>query len=126
MDYNDERKLLFGENLNRFLLNVPLGENYTIAVISKIQERFPDRLLLNSMKILDHTNWPDKKEKLAKYVDCERGFSKQNLIKTDLRNSLNNETLHFWMMVGLEEKNLSEFNFNKAVQIWNNICKQRI
>jgi hypothetical protein len=36
-------------------------------------------------------------------VDCEHEFSKQNLIKTDLRNSLNNETLHFWMMIGLEE-----------------------
>ena len=44
-------------------------------------------------------------------VECERGFSKQNLIKTDLRNSLNTETLHFLMMVGLEEKNLSEFDF---------------
>ena len=27
-------------------------------------------------------------------VDCEKGFSKQNLIKTDIRNQLNNSTLH--------------------------------
>ena len=59
-------------------------------------------------------------------VDCERKFSKQNLIKTDLWNSLNNETLHFWMMVGLEEKDLSEFDFTRALQIWNGACKRRI
>ncbi|CAG8834541.1 5418_t:CDS:1, partial [Racocetra persica] len=36
-------------------------------------------------------------------VECERGFSKQNLIKTRLRNGLNNDTLHMLIMVGLEE-----------------------
>jgi hypothetical protein len=41
------------------------------------------------------------------------------LIKTDLRNSLNNETLHYWMMVGLEKTDLSEFDFSRALQIWN-------
>jgi hypothetical protein len=59
-------------------------------------------------------------------VDCEHGFSKQNLIKTDLRNSLNNETLHFWMIVGLEQRDLSEFDFTRALQIWNGACKRRI
>ena len=219
MDYDDDGRLLLGENLNRFLLNT--SDNYNIgahqltwnenyeadlivdissfaeAVISEIQERFPNRSLLNSMKILDHANWPNNKEELTKYgeeemnklsevykkevdniceewfgykaivysnfknikievllprlyefyydtfpniikllgivysipfssVECERGFSKQNLIKTDLRNSLNNETLHFWMMVGLEEKDLSEFDFTRALQIWNKACKRRI
>ncbi|GES91609.1 zinc finger protein 862-like [Rhizophagus clarus] len=221
LEFDNEGRLLLGENLNRFLSNVPLGEDCNIgahqltwdenyeaelvvdiqsfasAVVSEIQERFPDRPLLNSMKILDHANWPNCKEELAKYgeqelnilsefykkevnnicgewfgykaivysnfknikievllprlfefyydafpniikllgiiysipfssVDCERGFSKQNLIKTDLRNSLNNETLHFWMMVGLEEKDLSEFDFTRALQIWNGACKRRI
>jgi hypothetical protein len=59
-------------------------------------------------------------------VDCERGFSKQNLIKTDLRNSLNIETLHFLMMVGLEKKDLFGFDFSRALQIWNEECKRRI
>ena len=225
LDYSNEGRLLLGENLNRFLSNVPLEENCNIgahqltwnenyeaelivdiqsfasAVISEIQERFPDRPLLNSMKIFDHTNWPNNREELTRYgekelnilaefygkeqiiqvnniceewfgykaiiyanfrnieiellipklfefyydtftniikllgivysipfssVDCERGFSKQNLIKTDLRNSLNIETLHFLMMVGLEEKDLFEFDFTRAVQIWNNECKRRI
>ena len=194
LNYNNDGRLLLEKNLNRFLSNISLEENCSIgahqltwnedyeadlivdissfasAVISEIQERFPDRPLLNSMKILDHANWPDQRE-LTKYgeqelnilsefykkevnniceewfgykaivhsnfikikievllprlfefyydtfpniikllgiiysipfssVECERGFSKQNLIKTDLRNSLNNETLHFWMMIG--------------------------
>lgn len=225
LDYSDKGRLLLGENLNRFLLNVPSEENCNIgthqltwneiyeaelivdiqsfasAVISEIQERFPNRPLLNSMKIFNHTNWPNNREELTSYdekelnilaefygkeqiiqvnniceewfgykaiiyanyrnieiellipklfeffydtfpniiqllgivysipfssVDCERGFSKQNLIKTDLRNSLNIETLHFLMMVGLEEKDLFEFDFTRTIQIWNNECKRRI
>ena len=59
-------------------------------------------------------------------VECEHRFLKQNLIKTDLRNSLNNETLHFLMMVGLEENDLSEFNFTRVLQIWNEKYKRRI
>ena len=35
-------------------------------------------------------------------VDCERGFSKQNLIKTDLRNSLKPESLSNLMMISIE------------------------
>jgi hypothetical protein len=218
--YDDDEKLPLGDHLNQFLLNFSeddysigahqllWNENYEAdligdissfasAVILEIQERFPDRPLLNSMKILDHANWPNSKEELANYgeeelnmlsefykieinnicgewfgykaivhsnfrnikiekllprlfefyydtfpniikllgiiysipfssVDCERGFSKQNLIKTDLRNSLNNETLHYWMMVGLEETDLSEFDFSRALQIWNSTCKRRI
>ncbi|CAG8580669.1 10326_t:CDS:2 [Rhizophagus irregularis] len=46
-------------------------------------------------------------------MDCERRFS------NDLRNSLNNETLHFlnnsWSG---RKKDLSEFDFARALQIW--------
>ncbi|GES75518.1 zinc finger protein 862-like [Rhizophagus clarus] len=182
LDYDEDGRLLLGKNLNRFLSNTTAKDNYNIgthqltqnenyeadlivdissfasAVITEIQERFPDRPLFNSMKIFDHTNWPNGREELIKYgekelniyqnftrrklviflksgiiyfipfssVDCKHRFLKQNLIKTDLRNSLNNETLHFWMMVGFEEKDLSEFNFTRALQIWNSACKRRI
>ena len=59
-------------------------------------------------------------------VECERGFSKQNLIKTDLRNNLNNETLNLLMMIGLDDVDLLEFDFSHALTIWNSQCKQRI
>ena len=59
-------------------------------------------------------------------VDCERGFSKQNLIKTNIRNQLNNDTLHMLMMVELHDVNLMEFNFNSALGIWYQSCKRKI
>lgn len=59
-------------------------------------------------------------------VDCERGFSRQNLIKTDIRNQLNNNTLHMLMTVGLHNVNLMEFNFSNALQIWYQRCNRRI
>jgi hypothetical protein len=95
LDYDDNGKLLLGENLNRFLLNITAKNNYNIgahqltwnenyeadlivdissfatAVISEIQERFPDRPLLNSMKILDHANWLNGKEEFIKYDEEE-------------------------------------------------------
>lgn len=37
-----------------------------------------------------------------------------------------NYTSHFWMIVGLEETDLSEFDFTRALQIWNGACKRRI
>ncbi|GES96560.1 zinc finger protein 862-like [Rhizophagus clarus] len=48
-------------------------------------------------------------------IVCERGFSRQNLIKTDICNQLNNDTLHMLMMVGLYNVNLIEFNFDNAL-----------
>ncbi|GES92181.1 hypothetical protein GLOIN_2v1486903 [Rhizophagus clarus] len=123
--------------------------SFASAVISEIQERIPDRPLLNPIKyLIMQTSQTNSKEELIKYdgneelnilsesykkevsniyeewnyysipfssVDWKRGFSKQNLIKTDLRNSLNNATLHFWMMVNLEEKDLSEFCFYQSI-----------
>ena len=59
-------------------------------------------------------------------MECERGFSKQNLTKTDLRNNLNNETLNLLIMIGLDDVDLLEFDFSHALAIWNSQCKRRI
>ena len=48
-------------------------------------------------------------------VDCERGFSKQNIIKTDLCNVMENDILHLLMMVGLEGTNLFCYDFSDAL-----------
>ncbi|CAG8655575.1 7160_t:CDS:2 [Cetraspora pellucida] len=58
--------------------------------------------------------------------ECEHGFSKQNLIKTKLRNAINPDTLHMLMMIGLEETDITEFNFNDALNIWYRSKKRRI
>ena len=48
-------------------------------------------------------------------VDCERGFSKQNIIKTDLCNAMENVALHLLMMVGLEGTDLFGYDFSDAL-----------
>ena len=45
-------------------------------------------------------------------VDCERGFSKQNIIKC---NAMENDTLHILMMVGLEGTDLFGYDFSDAL-----------
>jgi len=43
-------------------------------------------------------------------VDCERGFSKQNIIKTDLCTAMENDRLHLLLMVGYDFRDaLSKF-----------------
>ena len=45
-------------------------------------------------------------------VGCERGFSKQNIIKTDLCNAMENDILHLLMMVGLEGTDLFGYDYH--------------
>ena len=51
-------------------------------------------------------------------VECERGFSRQNKIKTKDRNSLATNTLDMLMRVSLEGPESKEFNYNRAYTIW--------
>ena len=53
-------------------------------------------------------------------VKCERGFSRQNKIKTKDRNSLATHTLDMLMRVSLEGPESSQFNYNRAFVIWSN------
>lgn len=53
-------------------------------------------------------------------VECERGFSKQNKIKTKDRNSLATNRLDMLMRVSLEGAESSNFNYNRAYVIWSN------
>ncbi|CAG8695888.1 4807_t:CDS:2, partial [Dentiscutata heterogama] len=52
-------------------------------------------------------------------VDCERGFSKQNAIKTCLQNSLNPFTLDAFMQISLEEES-KKMNWSKIYREWYN------
>ena len=58
-------------------------------------------------------------------VECKRGFSKQNQIKTKNRNLLKTETLDMLMRVSLEGPESSKFNYDRAYTIWSN-QKRRI
>jgi hypothetical protein len=49
-------------------------QSFASAIISEIQERFPDRPLLNSMKIFDHTNWPNNRESFKLTIFVKNGL----------------------------------------------------
>ncbi|KAJ8313839.1 hypothetical protein KUTeg_008400 [Tegillarca granosa] len=51
-------------------------------------------------------------------VECERGFSKQNLIKTKLRNRLATKVLENLMIISIDGPDQSDFCFTKAFQKW--------
>ncbi|KAH3795399.1 hypothetical protein DPMN_148949 [Dreissena polymorpha] len=59
-------------------------------------------------------------------VDCERGFSKQNLIKTCLRNRLHVSRLHKLLRISLDSRKVEEFPFDRAFMKWSSVNKRRI
>ncbi len=194
------------QDYDEFLMDI---YSYSTSIISELQQRFPNRSLFTSMKILNPREWPknsqdllffgdDELENLLKYyehpnihdnnqclplfdvnkcrqewagfkivvsnnlsskdidiilplliqdyndtfpniikliqliycipfssVDCERGFSRQNQIKTKSRNSLTTDTLDMLMRISLEGPESSKFNYNRAYTIWSS-QKRRI
>ncbi|CAG8457899.1 11277_t:CDS:2, partial [Cetraspora pellucida] len=50
----------------------------------------------------------------------ERVFSRQNLIKTKLRNRLNISTLNYLLLISLNSSPINEFDFEHAYEIWAN------
>ena len=53
-------------------------------------------------------------------VECERGFSRQNKIKTKDRNLLATNTLDMLMRVSLKGLKSKNFNYMRAYTIWSN------
>ncbi|CAG8763906.1 34367_t:CDS:2, partial [Racocetra persica] len=53
------------------------------------------------------------------YVECV--FSKQNLIKTKLRNRMNSDTLNDILMIFLNGPPYNEFNYEHAYQFWRSL-----
>jgi len=51
-------------------------------------------------------------------VDCERGFSKMNLIKTDIRSKLNIDTLQNIMRISMHDSDEHSFKFEEAFSKW--------
>ena len=51
-------------------------------------------------------------------VDCERGFSKQNLIKTCLRNAMSVISLENHMRISIDGPPRDKFNFSLAFKKW--------
>ena len=51
-------------------------------------------------------------------VECERSFSKMNLIKTKLRNQLEEDTLDNLMFISIVGKDIEKMNFNVPIENW--------
>ncbi len=59
-------------------------------------------------------------------IEYECGFSKQNIIKTDHRNRLSNNTLHLLLLVSLDDMQIEDFDFNQAFTIWLKMHNRRV
>ena len=59
-------------------------------------------------------------------ADVERDFSQMKLIKTYLRNKMNEQTLYSIMRIVIEEPTLKEFTFEEAVKMWAEKKNRRI
>ena len=59
-------------------------------------------------------------------VDCERGFSKQNLFKTAIRNRINIDNLENLMMISIEGPDRKKFDFTRAFNKWASKCERKI
>ena len=59
-------------------------------------------------------------------VDCERGFSKQNVIKTCLRNKMSDKGLENLMRISIDGPSLDAFDFKAAFKVWAGQKSRRI
>lgn len=59
-------------------------------------------------------------------VDVERGFSRVSLLKTELRNSLNQTSMQNLLMIALEGPTEEKFNFNDAFITWAKMSERRL
>ena len=72
------------------------------------QEQFPQTLTLMTLALTLPIS----------SVDCERGFSKQNLIKTNIRGKLKTENVSTLMKMSLDTPEIEKFNFHRAFILW--------
>ena len=56
---------------------------------------------------------------------CERGFSHMKLIKTDIRNSLSENTLSNGILIRLHSAPIDEFDPIPAIEYWLNLKERR-
>ena len=59
-------------------------------------------------------------------VDCERGFSKQNIIKDIKKSRLGLDTLDALMKISLNGPKLSNVDWNIVYEIWRDTKSSRV
>ncbi|KAH7279663.1 hypothetical protein KP509_37G029100 [Ceratopteris richardii] len=88
---------------------VAIGRNSTT------REKYPMLLKLSHISMLQSSST----------AACESGFSAQNLIKTNLWNSINTKNLDALMRIHIEGPPLQQFAFGDSVQLWKKGAKSR-
>ena len=59
-------------------------------------------------------------------AECERSFSTMNRVKTKLRNRMKTSTLDCLIRISMEGAPLSQFNFERAADIWATLRNRRL
>ena len=62
----------------------------------------------------------------AHTADCERAFSALKRVKTRLRSTLTAKNLNHLLMVRIEGPDISQFNFDQAVERWGGLRNRKI
>ena len=62
----------------------------------------------------------------ASTVDCERGFSKQNIIKDIQKSRLGLDTLDALMRISLNELELYVVDWNVVYEVWRDTKSRRV
>ena len=59
-------------------------------------------------------------------VECERAFSAMNVVKTEVRNKMSNNTLNNLITVRMHGPTIHQFPFAEVVSIWHRMVHRRI
>ena len=58
-------------------------------------------------------------------ASCERGFSRINCIKTDLRSRLTTGNLDSLMLIGLRGVSVKDLDPNESIRLWHSSGRQK-
>ena len=98
-------KQLMSKNFNDSSIQ---GMAKKLLCSSEMQEQFPQMLRLLTIALTMPVS----------SIDCERGFIKQNLIKTKIRAKLKTENISTLMKMSVDTPEMEKFDFHKAFVIW--------
>ena len=104
-----EEWVIFKQLMSKNFSNLSLqGMAEKLLCSNEMQEQFPQMLKLLTIALTVPVS----------SVDCERGFSKQNLIKIKIRAKLKTENVSTLMKMSVDTPEMEKFDFHKAFVIW--------
>ena len=83
-------------------------ESFWREIINKYNEQFPNLTTLGEIYLVIPPTT----------VQAERGFSRQNLTKTDIRSNLKDTSLNNLMIIKIEGPDIDTFPFERAFEEW--------